>query len=211
MLSAEPPSPRIDSGLEIEDRIDLVEVDRRLLAVNTDRGRVSQVDLRSTERVISLRSGGIVGVASTDQRLLGVTTRSSGFQEVDLRLTERGFKTLHVSDRLALVPLETRLLGLTAGSSVWTELGLLPGEIPVRVAIESEVGLCVTPRRAIALSGRGGGFVETSLTPKEEIEEASLEERSITLRTTYRVLVYQSGSDRWTEIRRTGFRKPPRE
>ena len=111
-----------------------------------------------------------------------------------------------MSDRLAFVLMPTRLLGLGGGTGIWTELDLLPGEQPVRVEVESRVGLCLTPRRAIALSSRGGGFVETTLTPKEEIESMSLEESSITLTTVYRVLLYQSGSDRWTELRRTGFR-----
>jgi hypothetical protein len=197
---------QIDPGVEIEDRIDVVQVDRRILAVSAERGKILEIELRSTERVVASRSQGLIGVVTTNQRLLGATSRSGAWQAVELRLSETGQEPVHVSDRLALVLMPTRLMGLAGGTGIWTELRLHPGEKPVRAEVESHVGLCLTPRRAIALSARGGGFVETLLTPKEEIESMSLEESSITLTTPYRVLLYQNGSDRWTELRRSGLR-----
>jgi hypothetical protein len=195
-----------DPGVEIEDRIDVVQVDRRILAVSAERGKVLEVGLRLAERVVASRSQGLIGVVTTNQRLLGATNRSGSWQAVELRRSETGEEPIHVSDRLALVPMPTRLMGLAGGTGIWAELELQPGENPIRVHVESRVGLCLTPRRAIALSAGGGGFVQRLLTPKETIESMSLKESSITLTTPYRVLLYQDGSDRWTELRRSGFR-----
>jgi hypothetical protein len=195
-----------DEGVEIEDRLDVLRVDRRLIAVSGDDGRILEEKLRPDERVVSLESQGVVGVAATEHRLLGVTTRSSSWQEIQLRVHEKAPGRLHLGDRIVVVPLERRLLALTRGAGIWTELDLLAGEVPVRVEVEAEVAVCVTGRRAIGLSAQGGGFVEVPLTPREEVESISLEARSVTLRTLYRVLVFRAGAVRWAELRRTDFR-----
>jgi hypothetical protein len=198
---------QLDQGVEIEDRLDVLRVDRRLLAISADSGRILEMKLRPDERLVLLESQGVVGVAVTNDRLLGATTESSGWQEVRLRLRERKspVERVYVGDRLALVPLERRLLALTAGAGTWTELELFPGETPVRVEVESGVGVCITGRRAIGISSRRGGFAEVPLTPREKVESVSLKAHSATLRTLYRVLVFRSAASGWVELRRTDF------
>jgi hypothetical protein len=191
-----------DEGLQLEDRLDLLTLDRRLLAVSAESGRVLEVSLRPSERVLALESRGVIGVAATKYRLLGVTSESANWQEIRLRVGETAPEQLHVSERLALVALENRLLALPRETGIWSELELFPGEVPVRLAVESGVGLCVTGRRAIAVSDKGGGFVSTRLTPRETIEQVSLGTRSVTLQTRFRLLIFRSGSTRWVEQRR---------
>jgi hypothetical protein len=203
---AGPSRAQTDRGVQIEDRVDVLRVDRRLLAVSADSGHVLEEKLRLDERLLRLESEGVVGVAVTDQRLLGVTTRSSSWQEVRLRAAETSPESIHLGDRLALVLLDRRLLSLTRGSGIWTELRLSKGELPARIAVDSGVGFCVTGRRAIAVSSDGTGFVQVHLTPREEVESVSLKDQSVTLRTLYRVLVFRSGFPRWLELRRTDFR-----
>ena len=195
-----------DRGVEIEDRIDVLRVDRRLLAVSADSGSVLEEKLRLDERLVLLESDGVVGVAATDKRLLGITTRSGSWQEVQLRIGESAPARIHLADRLALVVLDRRLLALTQGGGIWTELELFAGELPVQIEVASEVGICVTGRRAIAISSEGTGFVEVPLTPREEVESVSVKDQSVTLRTLYRVLVFRGGFPRWLELRRTDFR-----
>jgi hypothetical protein len=202
-----------DRGVEIEDRLDVLRVDRRLLAVSADSGGILEVKLRPDEKLQFLESQGVVGVAASNERLLGATTRSSSWQEVRLRVRERKvpIERAYLGDRLALVPLQRRLLALTRGSGIWTELKLLPGETPVRVEVASGVGVCLTERRAIGVSSEGGGFSEVSLTPREKIESVSLKDQSATVQTLYRVLVFRTAEAGWTEIRRTDFLGVTRE
>lgn len=196
-----------DLGVEIEDRLDVLRVDRRLLAISADSGGILEVKLRPEETLQLLESQGVVGVAATNERLLGVTTRSSGWQEIRLRIRERKIpiERAYLGDRLALVPLERRLLALTRGSRSWTELELSQGEAPARVEVSSGVGVCLTERRAIGVSAEGGGFAEVMLTPREKVESVSLKDQSATIRTLYRVLVFRTAEVGWTEIRRTDF------
>jgi hypothetical protein len=203
---AGPVRAQTDRGVEIEDRLDVLRVDRRLLAVSADSGSVLEEKVRAGESLVLLESAGVVGVAVTDDRLLGVTTRSSNWQEVELRTGESVPTQVHVGERLALVVLDRRLLALTQGSGIWTELELLAGELPVQIKVDSAVGLCVTGRRAIGVSSDGTGFVQVSLTPREKVEAVSMKDQSVTLRTLYRVLVFRNGSPRWVELRRTDFR-----
>jgi hypothetical protein len=195
-----------DRGLEIEDRLDVLRVDRRLLAVSADAGGVLEEKLRTDESLVLLESAGVVGVAVTDDRLLGVTTRSSSWQEIELRSEESVPEQIHLGERLALVVLDRRLLALTQGSGIWAELRLLAGELPVQIKVDSAVGLCLTGRRAIGVSSDGTGFVEVLLTPREKVEAISMKDQSVTLGTLYRVLVFRNGSPRWVELRRTDFR-----
>ncbi|MEE8556261.1 MAG: hypothetical protein V3T14_00065 [Myxococcota bacterium] len=198
-----------DAGLEIEDRLDVLRLDRRLLAVSADGDRTLEVRLRPGEQVLRLESKGLIGVAATRNRLLGVTTRSGSWQEVRLRVRETEVPEIHLSERLVMIPMDTRLLALTRGGGIWTELQLLPGEKPIRVEVAPAVGLCLTQRRAIGLSAEGGGFIEINLGPRETVEAVALKDRSVTVRTVYRLLLFTSGASRWTELRRTDFRGLP--
>ena len=159
-----------DQGLQIEDRIDVLRVDRRILAVRAESGGVLEEKLRVDESLRILESDGVIGVAVTDERLLGVTTQSGSWQEIRLRKGESVPEEIHLAERLALVLLERRLLALTRGAGIWSELELFSGELPARIELDSGVGVCLTGRRAIAISSEGTGFVEVRLTPREEVE-----------------------------------------
>lgn len=184
-------------GVEIEDRIDLVQVDRRLLAVGAN-GSLLEVRLEVGERVLDTRSGGLVGVAATSSRLLGVTTRSSSFRELRYRVREREAAPhrIYLGDRVALVPFASRLAALAPGSTQWNELRLSPSEVVQRVLIESNLAAVVTHRRAIAFAA-ASGFVETTLSPNETVERISVEESSLVILTSRRMLVFRAGARRW--------------
>ncbi len=193
-------------GVGIEDQIDVLRVDRRLLAINAQTGRILEERLELSESPVALESQGVVGVVSTNRRLLGVTTESGGWQEVRLRLKEAAPQRFHLGDRMVLVPFEQRVVAFTRGAGTWSELELRPREKPGDLAVDTNVGFFVTHLRAVAISEVGGGFGEVLLTPKEKIDWVSVQQNLVTVQTTYRVLSFRTGAKRWVEIRRTGFR-----
>ncbi len=191
-------------GVRPEDRIDVLEIDRRLLAVRAGPGRaVVSVELELGETVQAVRSQGLVGVASTSGRLLGVTSESSRWHELRYRVSEREGPAsgLELGDRIALAALATRVAALAPGSTRWVELGLGPGEGTPSLHADANVGVALTPRRAIAFSA-SSGFVEIPLDPGELPASVSLEASSATLTTSRRVLVFRSGDVEWRDIRR---------
>jgi hypothetical protein len=195
--------PAADRGLEIEDRLDIVHVDNRLIAVNAATGALLEARLEVDERVLEVASQGRVGVVVTNVRLLGVGTPSSRWQELRFRKSERASAPpdVHIEDRVALVPLATRLAVLGGENGRWSELPLGPGEARLRVLADTGLATVLTSRRAIAITP-DGAFIEVGLTPQEVIEATSTRPDSITLTTSHRVLVFRSGALRWAEIRR---------
>lgn len=200
VLLAAPPE-----GVRVEDRIDLVRVDRRVLAVNAA-GSLAEVELEVGERLMETHSQGLVAVASTSVRLLGATAARSGFRELRYRVEEREGppRTVYLGDRVALVPLRARLLALAPESSQWNEIALTPREDLLRVLIDTNLAAVITPRRAIAFAPESGGFVEVALTPNEDLEQSSLADSSVVLTTSRRVLIFRSGAARWIEQLRKG-------
>ena len=199
-LLAAPPE-----GVRVEDRIDLVHVDRRVLAVNAG-GSFAEVELEVGERLMETHSQGLMAVASTSVRLLGASAERNGFRELRYRVEEREGppRAVYLGDRVALVPLRTRLLALAPESSQWNEIALTPREDLLRVLIDTNLAAVITPRRAIAFAPESGGFVEVALTPNESVEQSSLTESSVVLTTGRRVLIFRSGAARWIEQLRKG-------
>ena len=194
-----------DGGVRLEDRIDLIELDRRILAVNgAPGGPVTPVELELEERVLGLESQGLLGVATTTQRLLGYSSRSPVPAELRYRVSERpaGPSGLWVRDRVALAVFKARLVAFGADTGAWLELALSPEEHPIEVFAEENLAGITTSRRAIAFSPDTGRFVEVGLSPREEIEQVSVQDASVSLVTPRRLLVFRAGDNVWTAIRR---------
>src|SRR5262245_16239188 len=102
-------------GIEIEDRIDLIQVDRRILAIDSKTSRQREFTLDVNEQLLGLDSRGAVAVVRTSQRLLGLTTEHASFQEIRYRVGERRVppEDVYLGDRVVAVPLDNRLVALS--------------------------------------------------------------------------------------------------
>jgi hypothetical protein len=192
----------------VEDQIDVVAVDRRLLAVNGRTGNVIEERLERGEELIWYENRGQIGVAATTLRLLGVTARAGNWRELRYRLSENEPlpSAFYLGDRVALVPLATRLVAMGQKSSRWSELRLGPREWVEIVEADDNVGYARTSRRLIGFPSEGSGFAEVALTPGEGHESTSIEDDSVTVTTDRRVLLFRVGGGRWTELVRTDKR-----
>src|SRR5262249_28881966 len=147
---------------------------------------------------IALRSRGLVGVIATNRRMLAIHSRASEFAELRYRIREKPVDAndIHVLDRLALVELNTRLVGYAPDLGIWVELGLGPNERPSAFEGQGGIAAVVTPRRAIGFSSRSSGFVEEPLSPKEDVERASFSDASVTLILPHKILIFRAGDVR---------------
>lgn len=191
-----------DLRSEPEDRIDVISVDRRVLAVNAD-GGLPELDLEIGEEVTGTRSVGLVGVAATNTRLLGITSESGSWRELRLRVSERRNlpERIHVGDRVALAVLGGRIAALALGSTGWNELPLTPREKVEHAKAGANVAGVATQLRAIGFSA-SSGFVSITLRPSEEVQASSVKDSSIVLTTNVRILIFREGSGIWLERRR---------
>lgn len=192
------------SGRPVEDQIDLVEIDNRVLAIDARNGRTREVKLEIGEKVIALDSRGLVAVIRTSARVLAIGTRLADFLEERYRVGERAMLpgAAYLGDRVAVVALDNRLLGMSTTTSSWLELDIGPQEQFGEFYTETNVVAVTTQRRAIALAPRLSKFAVINLTPSERIVGVSTNESSITLTTPRRILIFRAGGGGWTELLR---------
>jgi hypothetical protein len=190
------------TDVRVEDQLNILAVDRRLISVNSVSGAIIETELETGEEVVRIESQGLVGVVATNLRLLGTTAGSVRFKPLRYRIEEReGLPALvHVADRVVLVALSQRVVALAATSAGWSQLSLGPRETVERAEADANLAVFATDRRAVAFSPESGGFVAVALTPEEDIESLSVEGSSVTLQTPYRVLVFRAGLPVWTEL-----------
>ena len=191
-------------GIEIEDRIDLIQVDRRILAIDSRSQRQLEFTLDVNEQLLGLDSRGAVAVVRTNQRLLGLTSEHGSFQQLRYRVGERQAvpDDVYLGDRVLAVPLENRLVALSTTTESFQILEMGPREQIQRALADNNVVGIVTQRRAIAFSVRFPSFVEVTLSPKETIENTSVNDSSITLVTSRRILIYRAGTGVWNDLNR---------
>jgi hypothetical protein len=183
------------SGAPVEDQIDLVEVDNRVLAIDARNRRT---------REVRLDSRGLVAVVRTTARVLGIGTRLADFLQVRYRIGERAMppEDVYLGDRVAIVKLDNRLLGMSTTTSSWLELDMGPQEELGEFFTETNVVAVTTQRRAIALAPKLTKFATINLGPSERVLSASTNESSVTLTTRRRILIFRAGDGNWSELLR---------
>jgi len=196
---------RVLPGLEVEDQLDLIQVDRRVILIDAANQRQQEFDLEIGEGVLGLDTQGLVAVVRTTARIMGTTTEIQNWIEMRYRIEERANppQQSFLGDRVALLVLQNRLLGLSTTSRSWQEFAIGPREPRGPVFTGDNLAVVITGRRAIAFSPRISTFVEINLTPNEEIERTQVRDNSATLTTSRRILIFRSTAGQWTELRRS--------
>jgi len=183
----------------LADLLEILAVDRDLLAVDASGGGQTTARLRLDESVVWKGARGKIGVVITDQRILAVATQSASWQEIDYGRTEQRPETALLGDRVALAVTSDRVLGFDGGSGNLVEYRLKPREQVVVARAGANVGVVVTDRRALGLSPFLGGFFPISLGVSERIEDVSAESNLATLTANRRLLIFRALTGTWEE------------
>lgn len=187
----------------LADVLQVLVLDRQLVAIDARGGGQKEAPLRLEERVSWTGARGKVGVALTDQRILAVAAGSAAWQQADRRRAERLPSQAQLGDRVALVVTSHRAIGFDGGSGNLVESSLGVRE-RVRAARAGEnVAVVVTDRRALGLSASVGGFFEAKLGVEERFESLEAGANLATLTTDRRVLIFRAPSGSWEERLRT--------
>jgi hypothetical protein len=187
--------------IPLEDVLEIVVLERQLLAIDAAGGGQTSVDLQIGEGVIWTGARGRVGVAITERRLLAVAARSAAWQEERWRRTESAPTGALLGDRVALVVTSERALGFNGGSGNLVEYRFGPHEEPVLSRTGANVAVVVTNRNAIGLSPQAGGFFPVDLQLAEEAVDLTARSNLATLRTSRRLLFFRGPSGTWESRR----------
>ncbi len=183
----------------LADLLEILVVDRELLAIDAAGGGQTATRLRLGETVLWKGARGKVGVIITDQRILAVATQSGFWQEIDYGRTEQRPESALLGERVALAITSERVLGFNGGSGNLAEYRLGPREQVIVARVGENVGVVVTDRKALGLSPFRGGFFAISLDLGDQIEAVTAESNLATLTAGRRVLIFRATTGTWEE------------
>jgi hypothetical protein len=184
------------------DVLQIVVVDRELLAIDGESGHELGLRLELHEKVTLQRSRGRVGVVVTDRRMLAVAVSSGTWQRLRFRHGETLLEEPLLGEQVALLLTNRRAIGFDGGSRNLVESDLGPREKPLARAVGANVAIVATQRRVLGLSPFRGGFFEKPLRLQEELEDAVATGNLATLTTSRRLLTFKAGSGSWSERNR---------
>ncbi len=193
---------RAQTGLgevPLEDVLQVLVVDRELLAIDAASGGQTVARLRLDESVLWKGARGKVGVIITDERVLAVATRSAAWQEADYGRTERRPESALLGQRVALALTSDRVLGFDGESGNLVEYRLKPRERVIAARAGDNVAVVVTERQALGLSPFVGGFFRVPLKLGDPIEGLATESNIATLTLGSQLLIFRATTGTWEE------------
>jgi hypothetical protein len=197
LLCASTASAQLRGDIPLSDLLQIVILERELLAIDAEGGGQLEVDLERSERVLWHASRGRVGVVLTDRRVLAAGVGSGSWQTRRFRNSERHPTDALLGDRVALVLTSQRALAFNAGTGNIVEESLGPREIVRLADVGENVGVVVTSRRALGVSPFVGGFFDRKLQLGERLESLDARANLATLTTSRRILIFRATTGGW--------------
>lgn len=192
--------PRAPGETPIADVLQLLVLERDVVAVDGLAGTELRQRLELGEVVVFAESRGRVGVVLTDRRVLAVAVRSGSWQEARYRRGEAHATGAFLGEQVALVVTSKRALGFDGGSGNLVERSLGPRERVLAADASGAVGVIVTDRRALGVSPFAGGFFVAKLRVEETLDAVAASGNVATVRTSRRLLTFQAGTGAWVEV-----------
>jgi len=194
--------PLLPQQAPLLNLIDVLVIDRHLIAFDALGSRTLDLELERDEVVQWSGAEGEVALVVTDRRALAATPRSSQWQELRFRLSEAWPQTPILSTRLVLLLTDQRALGFDSNAGAWSvaEIGLQERVQALRIGTNNAI--IVTNRRALGLSPEGGGFWPTPMRLYEQLEAVEADDNLATITTNQRVLLFRARFGSWSSQNR---------
>lgn len=195
------PQARAQGDTPLSPVLEVVELPRLLLAIDSEGGGETPVRLEVGEAVYWKGSRGRVGAAITDRRMLMVATRSGSWQDVRFQRGERIPEAAELGDRVVLFTTDDRAIGFDSVNRNVALASIGPQESWGQVSVSANVAVVMTNRRALALGAGSGGFFEVKLRVGEAAEYVSAFANHATVSTPDRLLIFRAPTGAWGERR----------
>lgn len=195
------PQARAQGDTPLSPVLEVVELPRLLLAIDSEGGGETPMRLEVGEVVYWKGSQGRVGAAITDRRMLMVATRSGAWQEVRFQRGERIPEAAELGDRIVLFATDDRVVGFDSVNRNAAVASIGPQESWGQISVSANVAVVMTNRRALALGAGSGGFFEVKLRVGEMVEYVSAFANHATVSTPDRLLIFRAPTGAWGERR----------
>ncbi len=185
---------------EIEDLIDIFESNSKIIAIIEGKKTIT-FDLRANEQVLWRDSNGHLGAFLTNERFFVISTSSDAWQALPLRLGESEKGVASLSPYIALLVTGDRAIGYDAASNRFVETQLPIDDELLTAKADKYVAVVITSSRAFGLAAKTSAFTEKSLHARETIEGIKITSSKATIRTSDRLLTFESTGFTWKEHR----------
>lgn len=185
---------------EIEDLIDIIEREGKIIAVIEGRKTIS-VNLRLNEKVIWNGSKGYLGAFLTNLNFFVISTTSNAWRALPLKLSESETGVASLSPYIALLVTEDRAIGFDAASNRFIKAQIPIHDELLAAEVEKFVAVVITSSRAFGLAAEIPAFNEIRLRIRETIESIKMTASKATVRTSDRLLTFEAKGSTWSEHR----------
>jgi len=180
------------------DSVDVQDLGDKLLATR-DRTSPTEIRLESKERVAWIGARGTVGIALTDRRFLAVSDSSPGWQQARLKSEDGAPSEVLLGANVALLVTLQRVLGYHGPSGTISEERFRSREGVASSGVNEFVGVVVTNERAIGFAAGSPVPIERRFQVHETFESLRVLGTTATVRTSRRILVFQSSTASWRD------------
>ena len=185
---------------EIEDLIDIIETESKIIAIIEGRKTIS-FHLLSNEKVIWNGSNGYLGAFLTNLHFFVISTTSNSWRALPLKLSESEKGVASLSPYIALLVTGDRAIGFDAASNRFIEVQLPIHDELIAAEAEKYVAVVITSSRAFGLAAETSAFTEIRLQIRETVESIKITASKATVRTSDRLLTFEATGSRWKEHR----------
>jgi hypothetical protein len=185
---------------EIEDLIDIAESNSKIIAIIEGRKTIT-FDLRLNEKVLWSGSKGYLGAFLTNERFFVISTSSDSWQAFPLKLDESEKGVASLSPHIALLVTGDRAIGFDASSNRFIETQLPIHHELIVAEAEKYVAVVITSTRAFGLAAGTSAFTEVRFRIRETIEAIKVTASKATVRTSDRLLTFETKGSIWIEHR----------
>ena len=185
---------------EIEDLVDIIESNSKIIAIIEGRKTIS-FDLRPKEKVLWSGSKGYLGAFLTNDRFFVISTSSSSWQVLPLGLNESEKGVASLSPYIALLVTGDRVIGFDAASNRFIETQLPIHDDLLAAEAEKYVAVVITSNRAFGLAAKTLAFIEIPFRVRETVEAIKITSSKATVRTSDRLLTFEAKGSTWREHR----------
>jgi len=183
---------------EIENLIDIFESKSRIIAVIKVEYTIS-IQLHAKEKVLWSGSEGNLGAFLTNDRFFAISSLSRTWQILPLTSGEPEKGVASLSQNIALLVTDARVIGFDAATNRFVEVQLPIRDELIATEIEKNVAVVITSSRIFGFASGTQAFNEIQLRVQESIEEVKITFNKATIRTSDRLLIFGVNGSTWKE------------
>lgn len=194
---------RDGAGAVPEEEIAIHAANGEIVAVRGG-DAVHREKLGLREEILWKDTRGHVGAVLTDRRLWVVSGSHPGWRYRTLGMEEAravSGQEVMISDFLVMAVMPGRIVFYDGLAGAWAKTDLPLHDTMEKAVLDNFVGAVITGKRAYGVAARRGCFVEERFLKDERLLSATSLSRSITVRTTRRLLVFRTHSPFWDAVR----------